>query len=44
MSKQEEVNTLESRAAVQDLDKMEKWGNGQLMKFSIGRWKVLHLI
>lgn len=38
----EEVNSLETRAAVQDLDKKEEWGNGDPMKFSMD--KVLHLI
>lgn len=38
------ANVLESRAAVQrELDRWEKCGGRNLMKFSKSRWQVLHL-
>lgn len=40
----ESVNVLESRAATQrDLDGQEEWANRDLLKFSNGKYKFLHL-
>lgn len=40
----ESVNVLESRAATQrDLDGQEEWANSDLLKFSNGKYKFLHL-
>lgn len=45
MPNHEKIINLENRAAVKrGLDELEKWGNRDLMKFIIDRFKVLHLI
>ncbi|GAB0180016.1 mitochondrial enolase superfamily member 1 [Grus japonensis] len=38
------VNTLEGRDAIQrDLDRLERWGRANRMKFNKAKWKVLHV-